>query len=307
MGIGSYTTIGGVGPSPRMGREGLIGSTWASAVVRVHQTGDVSVSTGSQPHGQGQQTTFSQIIAQELGVPTEKVEVMHSDTHGVPFGQGSYGSRTFSVEGAAIYLAAQKIKTKALTVGAHMLQAKPEDVEFGPGGVQVTGDATKVKTLQEIASWLWFAWDLPPGVEPGLEATEYFNPSDFNFPFGSHVATVEIDEQTGEVDVVDYAGVDDVGVIGNEMIVEGQMQGSIAFGLGPALQEQVVYSDDGTAADAQFDELSRHARERHARVPSRPHGDTDNGQPDGRQGRRRRLSAGRRAGGRQRDHRCPLG
>ncbi len=245
MGIWSYTTIGGVGPSPRMGREGLIGSTWASAVLRVHQTGDVSVSTGSQPHGQGQQTTFSQIIAQELGVPVDRVEVMHSDTHGVPFGQGSYGSRTFSVEGAVIFIAAQKIKAKALTVGAHMLQAKPEDVEFTNGTVQVKGDPARVKTLQEIASWLWFAWDLPPGVEPGLEATEYFNPPDFNFPFGSHVATVEIDEQTGEVDVVDYAGVDDVGVIGNEMIVEGQMQGSIAFGLGPALQEQVIYGDDG--------------------------------------------------------------
>ena len=182
MGIGSYTTIGGVGPSPRMGREGLIGSTWASAVVRVHQTGDVSVSTGSQPHGQGQQTTFSQIIAQELGVPVDRVEIMHSDTHGVPFGQGSYGSRTFSVEGAAIYIAAQKIKAKALTVGAHMLQAKPEDVEVGPAGVQVKGDATRVKTLQEIASWLWFAWDLPPGVEPGLEATEYLQPVRFQFP-----------------------------------------------------------------------------------------------------------------------------
>ncbi len=166
--------------------------------------------------------------------PVDRVEIMHSDTHGVPFGQGSYGSRTFSVEGAVIYIAAQKIKAKALTVGAHMLQAKPEEVEFTNGTVQVKGDPARVKTLQEIASWLWFAWDLPPGVEPGLEATEYFNPSDFNFPFGSHVATVEIDEQTGEVDVVDYAGVDDVGVIGNEMIVEGQMQGSIAFGFGPA-------------------------------------------------------------------------
>ena len=136
MGIGSYVCVAGVGPSPRMGREGLIGSTWASAMVRVHQTGDVSVITGSQPHGQGQQTTFSQIIAQELGVPTEKVEVMHSDTHGVPFGQGSYGSRTFSVEGSAIYLAAQVIKAKALKVGAYMLKAKEDEVVFGDTGVR---------------------------------------------------------------------------------------------------------------------------------------------------------------------------
>ena len=113
-------------------------------------------------------------------------------------------------------------------------------------------DAKRSKTLQEIASWLWFAWDLPPGVEPGLEATAYFNPSDFNFPFGTHVATVEVDEQTGAVDVVGYVGVDDVGVVGNSMIVEGQMQGSVAFGLGPALLEQVIYDKGGTLLTRDF-------------------------------------------------------
>jgi carbon-monoxide dehydrogenase large subunit len=252
VGIGSYVCVAGVGPSPRMGREGLIGSTWGSAMVRVHQTGDVSVITGSQPHGQGQTTTFSQIIAEELGVPMERVEVMHSDTHGVPFGQGSYGSRTFSVEGAAIYQAAQTIKRKALRVGAHMLQATEADVVFRDGGVEVKGDPARRKMLQDIASTLWFAWDLPPGVEPGLEATSYFNPEDFNFPFGTHVAVVEIDEETGAVEVVDYVAVDDVGVVGNPKIVEGQMQGSITFGLGPALTEAVVYDDRGTLLTRDF-------------------------------------------------------
>jgi aerobic carbon-monoxide dehydrogenase large subunit len=245
LGIGSYVCVAGVGPSPRMGREGLIGSTWASAIVRVHQTGDVTVITGSQPHGQGQTTTFSQIIAEELGVDMEKVEVIHSDSHGVPYGQGSYGSRTFSVEGTAIYQAAQTIRRKALQVGAHLLQAGGDDVVYADGKVQVKNDPQRSKTLQEIASVLWFAWDLPPGVEPGLEATSYFNPADFNFPFGTHVAIVEIDERTGEVDLVKYVGVDDVGTVGNPSIVEGQMHGNIAFGMGPALLEEVVYDDAG--------------------------------------------------------------
>lgn len=252
MGIGSYVCVAGVGPSPRMGREGLIGSTWASAVVRVHQTGDVSVVTGSQPHGQGQQTTFSQIIANELGVATDRVEVMHSDTHGVPFGQGSYGSRTFSVEGAAIYKAAQVIKEKAIKVGAYMLKASEADVVFADGNVSLKSDPSQSKSVQDIASFLWFAWDLPPGVEPGLEATSYFNPSDFNFPFGTHVATVEIDEATGAVEVVSYVAVDDVGKVGNPMVVEGQMHGSIAFGMGPALTEAVQYDDQGRLLTRDF-------------------------------------------------------
>ena len=252
MGIGSYVCVAGVGPSPRMGREGLIGSTWASAVVRVHQTGDVSVVTGSQPHGQGQQTTFSQIINNELGIANDRVEVMHSDTHGVPFGQGSYGSRTFSVEGAAIYQAAQVIKAKAIKVGAYMLKATEQDVVFDGGNVSLKSDPAQSKSVQDIASFLWFAWDLPPGIEPGLEATAYFNPSDFNFPFGTHVATVEVDEQTGHVDLTSYAAVDDVGEIGNPMVVEGQMQGSIAFGIGPALTEAVQYDERGRLLTRDF-------------------------------------------------------
>jgi carbon-monoxide dehydrogenase large subunit len=252
VGIGSYVTIAGVGPSPRMGREGLIGSTWASAIIRLHQTGDVTVITGSQPHGQGQVTTFSQIVAQELGIPLEKIEVIHSDSHGVPYAQGSYGSRTFSVEGTAIYDAAQKLKQKALKVGAHMLGVGEADVVCADGKVLVKNDPEKAKTLQEVASALWFAWDLPPGVEPGLEITSYFNPTDFNFPFGTHAALVEIDEQTGAVDVVKYAGVDDVGVVCNPGIVEGQMQGSVAFGLGPALMEEVIYDDRGQLVTHDF-------------------------------------------------------
>jgi carbon-monoxide dehydrogenase large subunit len=252
VGIGSYVCVAGVGPSPRMGREGLIGSTWSSAIVRVHQTGDVTVITGSQPHGQGHETAFAQIASQELGIPVERIEVLHSDTHGVPYAQGSYGSRTFSVEGAAIFQAAQGIKEKALKMGAHMLQVPGDQVVLEDGQVKVKADPSKSKTLQDIASMLWFAWDLPPGLEPGLESTAYFNPADFNFPFGTHVAIVEIDEETGEVDLVKYVCVDDVGVVGNPLIVDGQMHGSVAFGIGPALMEQVVYADDGQLLTRDF-------------------------------------------------------
>jgi carbon-monoxide dehydrogenase large subunit len=252
VGIGSYVTIGGVGPSPRMGREGLIGSTWATAVVRVHETGDVTVITGCQPHGQGQITTFSQIAAQELGSPIDRIEILHSTTHGVPYAQGSYGSRSFSVEGAAIYEAAQLIKEKAIKVGAHLLKVSESEVSFVDGKVQVNDHPEQAKTLAEIASVLWFAWDLPPGVEPGLEATSYFDPPDFNFPFGTHIALVEVDEETGAVDIVRYVGVDDVGAVGNPKIVEGQMHGNIAFGIGPALMEQVVYDDQGQLLTANF-------------------------------------------------------
>jgi aerobic carbon-monoxide dehydrogenase large subunit len=252
IGIGCYVTVAGVGPSPRMGREGLIGSTWSSATIRVHQTGDVTVVTGGQPHGQGQVTSLSQIVAQELGVPMEKIEVIHSDTHAVPYGQGSYGSRTFSIEGAAIFLAAQAVKAKATKVGAHLLGADEHDVVYLDGKVQVKGDPQRAKAIQEIASALWFAWDLPKSIEPGLEATEYFDPQDFNFPFGTHVAIVEIDEQTGAAQVMRYVAVDDVGVVGNPMIVEGQMHGNIWFGIGPALMEQVIYDDQGHLVTGEF-------------------------------------------------------
>lgn len=253
VGIASYVTIGGVGPSSRMGREGLIGSTWATAVIRVHETGDLTVITGCQPHGQGQITTFSQVAAQELGVPMEKIEILHSTTHGVPYAQGSYGSRSFSVEGAAVFEASQLIKQKACKMGAHMLKAAESDVQFVDGKVQVQSDPTRAKTLAEIASALWFAWDLPPGMEPGLEVTSYFDPTDFNFPFGTHVALVEIDEETGATEIVRYIGVDDVGIAGNPKIVEGQMHGSICFGIGPAVMEQVIYNDQGQLLTYNFE------------------------------------------------------
>jgi carbon-monoxide dehydrogenase large subunit len=251
-GVASYVTIAGVGPSGRMGKLGLIGSTWGSALLRIHSTGDATLITGCQPHGQGQETTFSQVVTQELGIPVDHVEVLHSDTMGTPYAQGSYGSRSFSVEGVAVHQAAQTIKAKAMKVGAYMLEASEDDVVFEDGKVQVKGVPEKSKTLGDIAQALWFAWDLPAGVEPGLETTAYFDPADFNFPFGTHVAVVEIDEQTGAVDVVRYVAVDDVGNVANPGVVEGQMHGSIGFGIGPALMEEVIYAPDGDLVTTGF-------------------------------------------------------
>ena len=186
----------------------------------------------------------------------ERIEVLHSDTHGMPYAQGSYGSRTYAVEGAAVFEAAQKIKEKAIKVGAHQLGVSEADVVYADGKVQVKDAPEKAMTLQDIGSALWFAYDLPPGMEPGLEVTTYVDPGDFSFPFGTHVALVEIDEQTGATDVVRYVGVDDVGTIGNPMIVEGQMHGNIAFGLGPVLREQVVYDNQGRLLTNNFQEYA---------------------------------------------------
>ena len=309
MGIGSYVCVAGVGPSPRMGREGLIGSTWASAVVRVHQTGDVTVVTGSQPHGQGQITTFSQIIAQELGVGMERIEIRHSDTDGVPFGQGSYGSRTFSVEGAVIYQAAQAIKAKALQ-RRRLHARRPLKTTSCSRTARCRSRRTRrrARRCRTSRSWLWFAWDLPPGVEPGLEATEYFDPSDFNFPFGSHVAIVEVDEETGAVEVVKYVCVDDVGNVGNSRIVEGQMHGSVAFGFGPALMEQVVYDDAGNLLTRDLGDLRAAARR--AEMPTFELERTVTPTPingDGRQGCGRRQPTRGGSGHRQRHLRCTVG
>ena len=199
----------------------------------------------------------------------ERVEIRHSDTDGVPFGQGSYGSRTFSVEGAVILQAAQVIKAEGAEGGRLHAEGCPKTTSSSrTARYRSRRTRRRARSLQDIASWLWFAWDLPPGVEPGLEATEYFNPSDFNFPFGSHVAIVEVDEDTGAVDVVKYVCVDDVGNVGNSRIVEGQMHGSVAFGFGPALMEQVVYDDSGTPADSRPRQLRGSARQRDADLSS---------------------------------------
>ena len=247
VGIGSYVAVAGVGPSGVMGKEGLVSGTWGSASVHVQPSGEVLVTTGAQPHGQSQGTTFAQIAARELGIPVEYVTVNHSDTtSALYYGQGSYGSRSLSVEGAAVQMATQKIIAKARKFAAYLFKASEEHIQFENGKVFLIFAPDKaVLTLQQVAFMTWLAWDLPEGMDPGLEATAYFNPTNFNFPFGTHVALVEVDEETGKVDVVRYVAVDDFGNVINPAVVEGQTHGNIALGIGQALYEQVVYDPQG--------------------------------------------------------------
>ena len=247
VGIGSYVAVAGVGPSAKMGEQGLVSGTRGSAHMAVEPSGEVVVTTGAQPHGQSQETTFAQIAADELGIPMEIVKIRHSDTAGsLYYGQASYGSRSLSVEGVAVQIAAQKIKDKARAHAAHLFNCDVEAVVYGDGKVYATfAPDQAVMTLQQVAFTLWLAWDLAPGMDPGLEARSFFDPPEFNYPFGTHVAVVEVDEETGQVDLVRYVAVDDFGTVVNPGVVDGQTHGNIGLGVGQALLEEVVYDEDG--------------------------------------------------------------
>jgi carbon-monoxide dehydrogenase large subunit len=245
IGLAPFVAISGVGPSARMAKEGMLGGTWESASIRVHPTGEVSVTIGSKPHGQSHETTFGQIVADELGIDLSQIEVLHSDTRRAPFGQGSYGSRSYSVGGAATYRAARALKLKVCQTAAHIMKVPESEIVYEDGKVFPRSSPEKAQTLQEIALALWYAWDIPPGMEPSLDVTTFFDPPDFNFPYGVHVAIVEIDEETGEVKVLRHVGVHDPGTAGNVLILEGQMQGGIIHGLGQALMEEARYTANG--------------------------------------------------------------
>ncbi len=247
FGISSYIEVCGVAPSKWIGAvgEGWGAAMWESANIKVHLTGKVVVTMGTQPQGQGHETTYAQIVGHELGVPMEDIVVQHSDTQGTPFGYGSYGSRTSSVGSTAAIKAAGKIREKARRYAAHMLEASVDDIEVDGAEYRVKGSPDKKKTFQEIAFALDLAFDAPEGMEPYLDETAYYDTPNCTWPFGTHVAVVEIDEQTGHVDLVKYVAVDDVGNKINPMIVDGQLHGGIVQGAGQALWEQAVYGDDG--------------------------------------------------------------
>ncbi|HEV7810821.1 MAG TPA: xanthine dehydrogenase family protein molybdopterin-binding subunit, partial [Candidatus Limnocylindrales bacterium] len=247
MGLSTYIEVCGVAPSKWIGAvgEGWGAAMWESANVKVHLTGKIIVTVGTQPQGQGHETTYSQIISHELGVPMEDIVVQHSDTQGTPFGYGSYGSRTSSVGSTAAIKAAEKVREKARRYAAHMLEAAPDDIEIIGAEYRVKGSPEKKKTLQEIAFALDLGFSLPAGMEPYLDETAYYDTPNCTWPFGTHIAIVEIDEETGETELKRYVAVDDVGKKINPLIVDGQLHGGIAQGVGQALWEQAVYSDDG--------------------------------------------------------------
>ena len=247
VGLSTYLEVCGVAPSKWIGAvgEGWGAAMWESANIKVHLTGKVVVTVGTQPQGQGHETTYSQIVAHELGVPMDDIVVQHSDTQGTPFGYGTYGSRTSNVGSGAAIKAAAKIREKARRFAAHMLEASVDDIEIDGANYRVKGSPDKVKTIQEIAFALDLAFDPPEGMEPYLDETAYHDTTNCTFPFGTHIAIVEVDEETGETDLVRYVAVDDVGNEINPLIVGGQLHGGIAQGVGQALWEEAVYSEDG--------------------------------------------------------------
>ncbi|MBX3061200.1 MAG: xanthine dehydrogenase family protein molybdopterin-binding subunit [Anaerolineae bacterium] len=249
VGVGFSSCIEASGPAPSAVAVGLgagIG-LFESGVIRVHPTGKVTVLTGSHAHGQGHETTFAQIVADELGVPFEDIEIVHGDTERTPYGVGTYGSRSAAIGGSALVKSAEKIRNKLTILAAHLLEADPADMVYdqASGKVHVKGAPDRAKAFGELSFALTTADNMPPGMEAGLEETAFYDPANFTFPNSAHVAQVEIDRDTGEVTIQKYAAVDDVGKVINPLIVEGQIVGGIAQGVGQALWEHGVYDSNG--------------------------------------------------------------
>ncbi len=242
IGLSTYVEMCGLAPSAILGAIRYGAGGWDTATIRCLPTGSVQVLTGTSPHGQGHETTWSQIVADRLGYDFDEIEVLHGDTAIVPLGMDTYGSRSLAVGGVALYYAADRIVEKAKLLAAHVLEADVGEVEHARG--TFTGPSGSV-TLKELAFAAWAAHNLPPGMEPGLEATYVYDPPNFSWPAGAHVAVVEVDTETGAVELVRYVAVDDVGSVVNPLIVDGQIQGGIAQGVAQALYEEAIYDEDG--------------------------------------------------------------
>ncbi len=244
IGFSTYTEMCGLAPSRILGNLLYAAGGWDAATIRCLPTGTVQAFIGTSPHGQGHVTTFSQIVADRLGVPIENVEVMHGDTSIMQLGLDTYGSRSLAVGGVALYNAAEKIIAKARTIVAHKLEVAEDDLQYEGGTFSVAG-TDRTMTVQEAALHAFPAHDLPDGLEPGLETTAVYDPPNFSWPGGAHVAVVEVDTETGSVDLRRYVAVDEVGTVINPMIVDGMVQGGVAQGVGQALFEEAVYDEDG--------------------------------------------------------------
>ncbi|HEV8588840.1 MAG TPA: xanthine dehydrogenase family protein molybdopterin-binding subunit, partial [Pyrinomonadaceae bacterium] len=290
IGVSSYVEICALGPSQAMPAGG-----WESATVRIEPTGKVTILTGASPHGQGQETSFAQIAADELGVDLNDVTVIHGDTGVVQYGIGTFGSRATAVGGTAVLIAIQKLKEKAAKIAAHMMQCDASRLSFeagcytraeaaaaaatgksepvvpvgeAPGGAlnevpTPTNGRTKL-TIQEIALAAHIAKEIPPDTEPGLSATYFFEPKNFTFPFGTHICVVEIDKDTGETKIIKYVAVDDCGKVINPLLVDGQVHGGIVQSIGQALYEEVIYDDQGQLVTG---ELMDYAVPKAAQIP----------------------------------------
>jgi aerobic carbon-monoxide dehydrogenase large subunit len=243
IGISTYLEACGIAPSAVAGALGARAGLYESAEVRVHPTGSVTIFTGSHSHGQGHETTFAQIVADTLGVPMENVEISHGDTNKVQFGMGTYGSRSLAVGGSALVKALEKVVTKSKRIAAHLMEASVADIEFKDGVFKVAG-TDKTVPFGQVALTAYVPHNYPiTELEPGLDEKAFYDPLNFTFPGGCHICEVEIDPETGVTEVISFVAVDDVGKIINPMIVDGQIQGGIAQGIGQALLESCVYDN----------------------------------------------------------------
>lgn len=251
IGISTFTEMCGLAPSRLLGALGAGAGGWEHAAIRMLPTGKVEVVTGSSSHGQGHETAWSQITADQLGVPFEDIEVLHGDTQVSPKGMDTYGSRSLPVGGTAVVKCAQRVVEKAKKVAAHLLEASEDDLEFAGGRFSVRG-TEKGLTIQEVVFATFLSHNFPEGVEPSLDSEYTFDPENFSFPHGTHLAAMEVDTETGRVSVRKYVCVDDIGSVINPLIVEGQVHGGIAQGIGQALFEEANYDEQGTLVNGTF-------------------------------------------------------
>ena len=252
IGISTYLEACGIAPSKLVGQLGARAGLYEVANVRVHPTGSITVFTGTHSHGQGHETTFAQLVADQLGVPLSQVDIVHGDTSKIPFGMGTYGSRSLAVGGSAMVKAMDKIIAKGKKIAAHLLEASAGDIEFKNGVFSVAG-TDRSKTLGEIALTAYVPHNYPiEEIEPGLDETAFYDPANFTFPGGCHICEVEIDPETGVTTVINFNAVDDVGRVVNPMIVEGQVQGGVAQGIGQALLENAAYDASGQLLSGSF-------------------------------------------------------
>jgi carbon-monoxide dehydrogenase large subunit len=252
IGISTYTEMCGLAPSRVLGALRYGAGGWEHAGIRMLPTGKVEVITGSSAHGQGHETAWSQIVADQLGVGFDDIEVLHGDTRSSHKGLDTYGSRSLAVGGIALYNACQKVIEKARPVAAHMLEADPSDVEFAEGAFRVRGVPGVTKSMADCALAVFAAHDLPDGIEPTLDAEAVYDPTNFSYPHGTHLCATEVDTETGRVTIRKYVAVDDIGRVINPMIVEGQVHGGIVQGIAQALFEEAVYDADGNLLTGTF-------------------------------------------------------
>jgi carbon-monoxide dehydrogenase large subunit len=248
LGLSMYVEICGIGPSASLPTGG-----WEHAHITIERDGRITATTGTSPHGQGNETTFAQMLADQFGVPFEHITILHGDTAVVKQGIGTFGSRSQAVGGTALHMAASKVKAKMATFAASLLEAAEEDLVFEGGTISVTGAPAASLKFQHVAAFAYLPVPLPKGIdEPGLSADAYFEPPNNTYPFGCHISMLEIDRETGEPTLLKFVGVDDAGNLINPLIVEGQIHGGLAQGIGQAMIEETVYGEDGQLLTGSF-------------------------------------------------------